>query len=109
MSNEELNIFLQDETSNKKKTKYEEPAHTEETKDLIKELRSFKSKDAGLNLLQQQASTRAKLVMIARDLDLPVSKRDTVEQLSERIIDTTIGYRTRSAAIRGNDPEPESS
>lgn len=60
------------------------------------------SRQAGLEVLAGLAPNRAALEASARALDLPVSKAEGVEQLRDRIVEATIGFRLRSQAIRGD-------
>lgn len=48
--------------------------------------------------LNQEALRR-----LSRELDLPTPRSDTVERLRERIVESSIGYRLRSQAIRSPD------
>lgn len=67
-------------------------------------LRDLDTIDAGMSLLARECPTRDDLVRLARYIDVPAEKRDTIERLRERIVDGTIGYRLRSEAIRGTKP-----
>lgn len=64
------------------------------------------SREEGLALLEEFAPLRDQLKELARRLDLPTPKSDNVERLRDRIVDTTIGYRLRSNAIRSSDSNP---
>ncbi len=75
-------------------------------KSQMKEIRSalelMDSREEGHKLLKDRCETKEDLTRLAKYLDLPVQKSDKVEQLFERIVEATIGYRIRSAAIQGN-------
>lgn len=101
MSDAELSDFLSSAGTPDRISKEKRPSKPDYTS-LVAELRGAHELGQGAALLRRAAPTKTDLVNLARHLDLPVSKRDTVEQLSDRIVDTTIGYRLRSAAIRGN-------
>ena len=45
--------------------------------------------------------SRAQLVGFARALDIPAPKNSTSEELKDRLVEATVGFRVRSAAIRG--------
>ena len=59
------------------------------------------SREEGAALLKEKCSTKEELTRLAKYLDLPVQKLDKIDQISERIIEATIGFRIRSAAIQG--------
>lgn len=64
-------------------------------------LEKMKTREEGAKLLKEKCKIKEDLISLSRYIDLPVQKSDKVEQLSERIIEATIGYRARSAAIQG--------
>lgn len=72
---------------------------------IIQALKEFKSRDEGSNYLTSAAPTKGQLANIAKGLDLPVGKRNSLEEIAAKIIEATIGYRIRSAAIRGAHDE----
>jgi hypothetical protein len=59
------------------------------------------SREQGAQHLLSAAPTKTALQEVARYLDLPVRKSETIAELRERIVEATIGYRLRSRAIRG--------
>ena len=63
-------------------------------------LNSMTSNEEGMELLKQRCKHKADLHKLAQQLDIPVRKRDTIAQLTEKIIESTIAYRTRAAAIQ---------
>lgn len=79
----------------------DEPAFTE----IAAELQRLSDREAGTSLLQQRCNTKIRLEKLARRLDLPVRREDTAENLRDRIVEATIGFRLRSQAIRGKAPE----
>ena len=68
---------------------------------LRKELEVSESTRAGLALLEEVALTRAELERMARSLELPVTKHDSVSRLEEKIVEALIGARLNSRAVRG--------
>ena len=64
-------------------------------------LEKMKTREEGAKLLKEKCKIKEDLILLSRYIDLPVQKSDKVKQLSERIIEATIGYRARSAAIQG--------
>ncbi len=71
-----------------------------EIKEIALKLNGMTSNDEGMLLLKERCKRKADLQMLAQHLDISFSKRDTIPQLTEKIIDSTIGYRTRAAAIQ---------
>lgn len=57
--------------------------------------------DAGFSILNEAKLTRIELGKVARSLDLPVLKQDSVRRLEEKIIEALIGSRLNSRAVRG--------
>lgn len=51
--------------------------------------------------LEASGVSRGVLERIARKLDLPVLRSDSVERLRQRIVEGVVGYRINSEAIRG--------
>jgi hypothetical protein len=64
------------------------------------ELNSMTSNEEGMELLKERCKRKADLHKLAQHLDIPFRKRDTILQLIEKIIESTIAYRTRAAAIQ---------
>lgn len=40
------------------------------------------------------------LQRLARQLNIPIRKRDTIDKLAEKIVESTIGYRLRAAVFQ---------
>jgi hypothetical protein len=68
---------------------------------LKKGLEEAKSTEAGLAILNSAALTRAELELMARLLELPISKHDNVSRLEEKIVAASVGTRLNSLAVRG--------
>lgn len=68
---------------------------------LLTQLRGIETREAGFELLQASAPSRDELVRLAKAIDLPISNRFNIKQISDGIIEATIGFRVRSAAILG--------
>lgn len=64
------------------------------------ELNAMTSNEEGMKLLKERCKLKADLQKLAQHLDISVVKRDTISQLIEKIIESTIAYRTRAAAIQ---------
>lgn len=69
--------------------------------EILSVLESMDSRDKGYKILKEECKTKDDLIRLSKYLDLPVLKSDKVEQIRERILEATIGYRIRSAAIQG--------
>lgn len=72
-----------------------------ETLRVARHLESLDTREAGHAYLETVAATKADLLAIARHLDLPAQKRDSRARLQEKVVEATIGFRIRSAAIQG--------
>lgn len=71
-----------------------------DTRAIAAELQTLQSRDAGNALLLDKVPNRRGLEAIARFLQLPVQRDDTVERLRAKIVENTIGSRLRSDAIQ---------
>lgn len=67
-------------------------------------LDTMTSREEGEQFLAEHFPGREGLVSLAKAIDVRVTKKDNVGKLRERIIEATIGYRLRSAAIQGRGP-----
>lgn len=74
-----------------------------EIEQILDELRSSTSRDEGDAVLARADLKKKDLEAIARFADLPVRRRDKVSDLEDRLVESTIGYRLRSRAIKGKD------
>lgn len=72
-------------------------------RELVAKLRGLPSREEGESLLQCEAPNRRSLEILARYLQLPVQRDDTVERLRSKIVESTIGSRLRSNAIQGKE------
>lgn len=68
---------------------------------IVEKLTSFSSRDEASVFLDSNFSTKRPLEQIARSLDIPVSKKDRIDNLRDKIIEGTTGARIRSEAIKG--------
>jgi hypothetical protein len=64
-------------------------------------LNAMHSREAGIAHLEQLGLKREELRALVSALDLPTNRSDNVERLRSRIVESLIGYRLRSQAIRG--------
>lgn len=67
------------------------------------ELQALQTRDAGDTLLREKVQNRRGLEAVARFLQLPVQRDDSVDRLRAKIVENTIGSRLRSNAIQGKD------
>ena len=91
-----------------RKTKPRKPVD-DELQQVARDLRELTTREEGEKLLDERASSKDDMVRLARILDLPVQKSDTVQQLRSRLIESTIGFRLRSAAIQGTSAKSPAS
>jgi hypothetical protein len=66
-------------------------------------LQALPSRQAGEDLLREKISNREGLEKLARFLQLPVQRDDTIERLRTKIVENAIGSRLRSDAIQGDN------
>lgn len=70
---------------------------------LARLLQDADDRSRGWEILEEHTSNKDSLIQLARHLDLPCQKKESVDRLKEKIIEATIGFRLRSAAIRGGE------
>jgi hypothetical protein len=68
---------------------------------IVNRLRELPTRDQGQQLLDSYGFTKTELEELARSMDLPVIREDTHESLRRKIIESSIGSRLASQAIRG--------
>jgi len=73
--------------------------------ELRSDLSAMKTREEGYAYLKDLSLGGEQLRRVALALDLPVNRSDNMERLRDRIIEGLIGYRLRSAAIRGSRHE----
>lgn len=92
-------------SSNKGKVNGQEQSklpNINELNEIESALRKMESREQGNIYLHEKLLSKDGLIELARHLDLPVQKRDSIKLISEKIIETTIGYKLRSHAIQGS-------
>jgi hypothetical protein len=77
------------------------PRASADIEKIIHRLQECRSRDEGFSLLSDAQLTRRELEAIARQLGLPILKSDTAERLESKLIESCIGARLTSEAIRG--------
>lgn len=87
-----------------RKRKKEEPISPVQGADLaevIKSITAFASWEEAQQFLKTNFINRKSLELIARKLDIPISKQDKVQNLRDKVVETTFGARIRSQVIQG--------
>lgn len=72
---------------------------------LQQQLRDCKSREDAHSLIG--GLTKASLSALAKRLDTPTQKADTIDRLREKVVEATIGFRMRSEAIQSTNAEQE--
>ncbi len=85
---------------NKGGRKTYKPKEESDLNHILQQLNSFKSREEGAQFLDSNCKTKKELTSLAKLIDIPVQKSDKVQLLKEKIIESTIGFRIRSAAIQ---------
>ena len=73
--------------------------------ELSEKLHTLGSREDGLAVLSAISLTRRDLENLGRIVGIPIMKTDNMERLTEKIIETCIGSRLNSEAIRGDRPK----
>lgn len=73
----------------------------DDLRQIANQLRDLPSREDGEALLREKIANKVSLEALARMLQLPVQREDTVERLRAKIVETSIGFRLRSDAIQG--------
>lgn len=66
------------------------------------EFMAFSSREDLEAHLKRKYSMRTDLEKVARTLQVPITKTDTYDSLVNKVVDSTLGYKLRSSAIRGD-------
>lgn len=64
-------------------------------------LREAQTREQAMAVLEAEGITKVVLEAVARALDLPVLRSDSVDRLRQKIVEAAVGYRINSEAIRG--------
>lgn len=84
------------------RSKTKKKTHTsEEHQALLEQLQNSTSRAESVEFLAAHFPTKTSLAQFARFLEVPVQKRDKVDQIRSNITEATVGARIRSKAIRG--------
>jgi hypothetical protein len=108
LSQDELAKLLDDSYSieikiTRKRTQEERPtsAHEVDIHLIIEQLTSCASREDAQIFLVNNHPTKKSLELIARKLDIPIIRQDTLVVLRDKVIEATVGARMRSQAIQG--------
>lgn len=88
-------------TRKRNKEETNAPIQEVDLANVIEKLTSFANREEAQHFLNANFSTRKSIELIARKLDIPISKQDKAETLRSKIIEATVGARVRSQAIQG--------
>lgn len=66
------------------------------------DLNKITSREEGISYLNSHLKNKTQLNVFAKHLDILINKSDKIDHIIEKIIDFTIGYRLRSAAIQNS-------
>jgi hypothetical protein len=69
--------------------------------EVAEKLHATETREAGRELLGKECPTKAATEKLARFLDLPVYRTDTIDNLREKIVETQIGSRLGTEAVQG--------
>ena len=75
----------------------------EKLKAAVEKLSAMQTREEGESFLMEHFTTKDELIRLAKMIDIQIQKKDTISQIIERIIEATIGFRTRSAAIQASN------
>jgi len=70
---------------------------------IIDELSASASMQTAVEALRSARLSKADLEFIARRVDVPIARHDSISRLEEKILEALVGARLNSKAIRGND------
>ena len=76
---------------------------------LRRELQEAGSREQARVLIDRYLRSKADLVHFARVLDISAPQKSSSDDIKTRLVESTVGYRLRSAAIRGNLSAPPDS
>lgn len=77
------------------------PIQETDLANIIEKLTGLANREEAQHFLNANFPTRKSVELIARQLDIPISKQDKVETLRDKVIEATVGARVRSQAIQG--------
>ncbi|RLC21944.1 MAG: hypothetical protein DRI57_01135 [Deltaproteobacteria bacterium] len=84
----------------KKKQTHSKSVSEPDIEKIGQNIEGMTSREEGMSYLEAHVSTKNKLKLLAKHLEIPIRRTDKRDQIIEKIIESTIGYRLRSAAIQ---------
>ncbi|HVT11655.1 MAG TPA: hypothetical protein VHE55_05275 [Fimbriimonadaceae bacterium] len=85
----------------KRESRKPRPDATFNANEIATKLRSLPGRREGFAYLDELALTRKELEALAREMKQPISKQDNAERLREKLVESAIGSRLASEAVRG--------
>jgi hypothetical protein len=70
--------------------------------ELRQRLSELSSREEAADLLGSGRPTKSRLIEVARSLDIRIGSGDRKEEIVDRIVEGTLGYRLRHHALRGD-------
>lgn len=96
----ELRLEIRPPQKKSKKQRTRNRYLDEEFEKLQGALQNTDTREQARELIDGILHTKEELTRFARVLDIPVPKSISSEQIKDRLVEGTVGYRIRSAAIR---------
>ena len=97
----EPRLMLVAKTKGRRKGQQKTREDVEHWAQIRSRLQSLGDRAAGADLLREVVPSRFELELFARYLDVPVRREDRLDDVLNRIIEATIGFRLASAAVQG--------
>lgn len=72
-------------------------------KELLIKLNGIPSRSEGMELIGDLR--KIDLEFLAKEVDVPYTRSDNVERLKEKVLESTIGFRSRSIAIQNKEAQ----
>lgn len=95
------NLIKSKQSKPSKSDKKIKQSNKDESNVIVEKLEGFSNREDGLKFLEELSLTKENLQKLAKSIDIPIFNNYTKQQLIEKIIEQTIGYRLRSQAIQG--------
>jgi hypothetical protein len=73
----------------------------QEVEYLLEQLNRVSTREAASELLERLNLTRKELIAVARPRNVHVTKDDNVQKIKEKLVESVVGSRLNSLAIRG--------
>lgn len=74
---------------------------------IIQRLAMVTTREEANAILAMPGVSKAALEKIARHYDLPILRSDSSDKLRQKIVESVVGFRINSGAIRGSDAPPK--